>query len=149
VKPQSVGGTAGPEALTLLGVRRFRAHVVHTAHADFPTTGRKQKVGGAMITAANFREKVVRTMGTIMMIMWMLVLGPVGALLLGGLAYAMFAKSLVAGAFCAMLIFLPLVLTLAWGTLGLIATLRVNRAQQSALLLTPKPIHSSTWSAEM
>lgn len=99
-------------------------------------------MGGAMKTAANDREKVVRVMGTTMMIVWVLVLGPVGALLLGGLAYAMLANSLVAGACCAVLIFLPLFITITWGTIGLSDILRGNRHPQAELMLTTEPIAS-------
>lgn len=142
MKSQPVGGTAGPEALALQRVRRLRAPAIQTVYPNLQTKGRKQKVGGAMKTPANYREKVVRAMGTTMMIVWVLVLGPVGALLLGGLAYAMLAKSLVAGAFCAILIFLPFFVTLAWGTVGLLANLLGSRYRQAEVVLTTDPIAS-------
>jgi hypothetical protein len=102
-----------------------------------------------MKTAANFGEKTARAMGTISMIAWVLVLGPVGALLVGGVAYAMLANSLIAGALCAVLIFMPLFLTLTWGILGLFALLRGGREQHAALLLTTEPFRSSPWPADM
>jgi len=142
VKSQPAGGTAGPEALVLQRVRRLRAPAIQTVYTNLQTKGRKQRVGGAMKTAANYREKVVRAMGTTMMIVWVLVLGPVGALLLGGVVYGLLAQSVLAGAICAVLLFSPLALTLAWGTLSWFEIQQETAAQQAAPLLTG-PIGSS------
>lgn len=54
-------------------------------------------------------------MGTIMMVTWMLILGPIGAVLLGAVAYSMLAKNPIQGVLCGILLFLPLFLTIAWG----------------------------------
>ena len=60
-------------------------------------------------------KRVGRSMGTIMMVTWMLILGPIGAVLLGAVAYSMLAKNPIQGVLCGILLFLPLFLTIAWG----------------------------------
>ena len=39
-------------------------------------------------------------MGTLVIVAWIVILGPLGALLLGGIAYSMFVNNLVTGVIC-------------------------------------------------
>lgn len=78
-----------------------------------------------------------------MMVTWILILGPLGALLLGGIAYAMFVDNLEAGLICGFLFFLPLFLTLAWGAARWSQVLHKNRSQRAPFRLTTRPIASS------
>jgi len=64
-------------------------------------------------------SEIVDSMGTLAMVSWVLVLGPVGALLLGGIAYSMLAKHPVIGVLCGVVFFLPPILTAAWGSMRL------------------------------
>ncbi|MGB6064791.1 MAG: hypothetical protein WBG50_08275 [Desulfomonilaceae bacterium] len=80
-------------------------------------------------------KMVVRSMGTITMVAWMLVLGPISALLLGGVAYSMVAKNPVQGVLCGVLLFLPLCLTIAWGIERWLHVRREHRLQRAVLSL--------------
>jgi hypothetical protein len=82
------------------------------------------------------------------MVAWIVILGPLGALLLGGIAYAMLVDNLEAGLICGFLFFLPLFLTLAWGANRWSELRSVNRARRSSFVLTTRPIVSSTRSLE-
>lgn len=86
--------------------------------------------------------------GTIMVVTWMIVIGPLGALLLGGIAYAMFVKSLVAGLICGLLFFLPLLLTLTWGINTWSEILREKKSNKASFVLTTRPIATPTRSLE-
>ena len=83
-------------------------------------------------------------MGTLVMVTWILILGPLGALLLGGIAYAMFVDNLEAGLICGSLFFLPLFLTLAWGVTRWSEVLQNYRSQRAPFRLTTRPIASPT-----
>jgi hypothetical protein len=87
-------------------------------------------------------------MGTLMMVAWILILGPLGALLLGGIAYSMSIDNLEAGLICGFLFFLPLFLTLAWGAATWSEVLQENRLQRSSFRLTARPIKSAAQSFE-
>jgi hypothetical protein len=84
----------------------------------------------------DFRTKLVRTMGIITILSWIIILGPVGVLLLGGLAHSMVAERPATGAFWGILIFLPLVLTIVWGALTLLEFLLEKRTREAARPLT-------------
>jgi hypothetical protein len=82
-------------------------------------------------------------MGTLVLVAWIVILGPLGALLLGGIAYSMFVDNLVAGLICGFFFFLPLLLTLAWGAVRLSEIPRRKRAKRASLILTTRPINSA------
>jgi hypothetical protein len=82
-------------------------------------------------------------MGTLVLVAWIVILGPLGALLLGGIAYSMFVDNLAAGLICGFFFFLPLLLTLVWGAIGLSEVPRKSRAQRASLMLTRRPIKSA------
>ncbi len=86
--------------------------------------------------------------GAIIVVTWMIVIGPLGALLLGGIAYAMFVNNLVAGVICGFLFFLPLLLTLTWGINRWSETLREQRSHRTSFVLTTRPIAAPTRSSE-
>ncbi len=93
-------------------------------------------------------KRVVRSMGTIMMVTWMLILGPIGAVLLGAVAYSMLAKNPIQGVLCGILLFLPLFLTIAWGIERWLHARREQNLQRAALLLATEPIGSPNPSIE-
>ncbi len=95
-----------------------------------------------MESEADFRRSIVQSMGTTMMVTWMLILGPVGALLLGAVAYAMLAKNPLQGAFCGVLLFLPLCLTITWGIGRWLQTRSKTSLPRPAIRLTTEPIGS-------
>jgi len=68
--------------------------------------------------------------GSAAMICWLLVLGPVGALLMLVMAYAMVLGNTVWIAACVLLLLSPLALTLAWGILAWPALLRRDGAEE-------------------
>jgi hypothetical protein len=78
-----------------------------------------------------------------MLVAWIVILGPLGALLLGGIAYSMFADNLVAGLICGFFFFLPLLLTLAWGATSLSEVPRKSRTRRASLVLKTRPIRSA------
>lgn len=82
-------------------------------------------------------------MGTFVLVAWIVILGPLGALLLGGIAYSMFVDNLVAGLICGFFFFLPLLLTLAWGAMGLSEVPRTGRAHRVSLILKSRPFKSA------
>jgi hypothetical protein len=99
--------------------------------------------GGIMKMNEDFCTRAVRAIGTIMMIAWILIIGPVGAMLLGGTTYGMVASSLGVSMFCVALWFLPLVLTLAWGVAKLLELHKVRRETRASLVTGPERITSS------
>jgi len=70
-------------------------------------------------------------MGTAMWIAWAIFLGPVGFVLLLGIAYAMDVQNLALGIVCGILLFLPVVLTILWSPLGWFAVLHESQASRS------------------
>lgn len=87
-------------------------------------------------------------MGIVVVVAWFLVVGPLGALLLGGIAYSMFADNLEAGLICGFFFFSPLLLTLAWGARRLYEVSSKNRAHRALLMLTTRPTKAATRSFE-
>jgi hypothetical protein len=81
-------------------------------------------------------------MGTLVIVAWIVILGPLGALLLGGIAYSMFVNNLVTGVICGFFFFLPLLLTLAWGANRWSELRGEKRSQRSPFRLTTRPIAS-------
>lgn len=78
--------------------------------------------------------------GTALFASWFLVLGPLGALLLLGVAYAMYAENLTLGIVCGMLLFFPVVLTVVWAPLCLAGVPREQRVKGKAKLAATEPI---------
>jgi hypothetical protein len=79
-------------------------------------------------------------MGTLVLVAWIVILGPLGALLLGGIAYSMFVNNLVTRVICGLCFFLPLLLTLAWGANRWSELRGENRSQRSQFRLTTRSI---------
>jgi len=70
-----------------------------------------------MTTKETKLQSLVTALGTALFISWCLVLGPVGALLLLGAAYAMMIQNLGLGAICIALAFFPAILAMIWAPL--------------------------------
>jgi hypothetical protein len=83
-------------------------------------------------------------MGTLVIVAWIVILGPLGALLLGGIAYSMLVNNLVTGVICGFFFFLPLLLTLAWGANRWSEIRGEMRSQTSPFRLTTRPIASAS-----
>jgi hypothetical protein len=81
-------------------------------------------------------------MGTLVIAAWFVIIGPLGALLQGGIAYSMFVNNLVTGVMCGFFVFLPLLLTLTWGANRWSELRGENRSQRSPFRLTTRPIES-------
>ncbi len=77
-------------------------------------------------------RRMTETTGTIMIIIWTFVLGPVGFLLLLGTAYAMISGNLALGIVCGLLMFSPLLVTAVWAPLVAL-TLLVERFSARAI----------------
>jgi hypothetical protein len=58
---------------------------------------------------------IAEELGSAMMIGWTMLLGPLGAIPLLTLAYSIFTQNLALGVICGLLVFAPLMLTVAWG----------------------------------
>lgn len=67
-----------------------------------------------MKAAATDTTNLASKVGTWMFLCWFFVLGPVGLLLLGGIAYAMYFSNLALGIVCGLVLFAPLFLVIAW-----------------------------------
>lgn len=57
---------------------------------------------------------IAEELGSAMMIAWTMLLGPLGAIALLTIAYAIFTQNLALGIVCGLLVFAPLVLTVTW-----------------------------------
>ncbi len=79
-------------------------------------------------------KRVSTTMGSAMFIAWMLFLGPLGFLLLLGIAYSMVAQNLALGILCGLLLVTPLVLSAVWVPLGWSAVLRDQRTERTVVV---------------
>ncbi len=97
-----------------------------------------------MTTEVSSEKGIAQSMGAIVVITWVLILGPIGGLLLGAVAYSMHARNLIVGALYGALLFLPLLLTVVWGIETWLQVRRTNRVQRRALVLTTEPIDSPT-----
>ena len=77
----------------------------------------------------------VDALGTVMILTWFLILGPIGVLLLGGTAYFIGAENVAVALLCAGPCLVPLVLTLVWGSMKLVEVLRERRVEEEPYLL--------------
>jgi hypothetical protein len=71
-----------------------------------------------MVTTNATIVEMGKSIGAAMWISWIVFLGPIGFLLLLGVAYAMVVQNLAVGVICGFFMFLPVVLTLVWAPLG-------------------------------
>jgi len=62
-------------------------------------------------------ETTATILGIGIVLLWALVLGPIGGLLLGGLTYSMLSNNPAVGIICGLILFSPLLLTLVWSPL--------------------------------
>jgi hypothetical protein len=90
------------------------------------------------------RTRTSQAMGTVMMFSWILILGPLGALLLGGTAYAMLAKNPAVGVACGIVFFFPLLSTAAWGAVRLLELHREKRVRRAEYVFTAEQTHSAS-----
>jgi hypothetical protein len=73
-------------------------------------------------------DRTSMILGTAMMLGWTLGLGILGLALLLAIAYAMITQSYTLALTCSVLLFMPLILTMAWGMFHAAATLEKNWA---------------------
>jgi hypothetical protein len=78
--------------------------------------------------------------GTALFASWFLVLGPLGALLLLGVAYAMHVESLTLGIVCGVILFLPVVLTVVWAPLCVAGVSQEQQVEGKATLAATESI---------
>jgi len=79
-------------------------------------------------------NQLVEKTGTWMFIAWSIVIGPVGFILLCGLAYAMYSSNLALGIVCSILACSPALLLAIWlPSLGA-ALLAARRSQKAGLI---------------
>ena len=79
-------------------------------------------------------ERACVLIGTVFMMCWVFALGPVGAFLLAGVAYAMSTDNLALGLICALGMLSPVFLSIVWGGLMLTARLTRSEGQEEARL---------------
>ena len=72
--------------------------------------------------------------GTIMILAWTLIIGPLGGVLIGAATYFMLVENTVAIGICAAVLLLPTVLTLIWGCCALVEVI-FNRGSDSATFI--------------
>lgn len=60
-------------------------------------------------------KRTAEELGSAMILAWTLLLGPLGAIALLAIAYAIFIQNLALGIVSGVLVFAPLMLTVAWG----------------------------------
>lgn len=65
--------------------------------------------------------------GTVMWIFWLVFLGPIGFLLLLGVAYAMVVQNLALGIICSFLLVSPFMLTAVWAPVTWFTVLQEHR----------------------
>lgn len=83
----------------------------------------------------SFVNRAAARVGAWMFISWVLIVGPIGFVLLLGLAYAMHFGNLALGIICAVLVLSPLLLVAAWLPLmgaSLIVERTALRAREAA-----------------
>lgn len=71
-----------------------------------------------MNTAETYAERLASRVGTAVIISWFLYLGPLGFVLMLGVAYAMFLQNLALGLICGLLLLAPSMLAVAWLVAG-------------------------------
>jgi hypothetical protein len=64
---------------------------------------------------SRLRETMLPFMGTIVILAWILIVGPLGGILIGAAAYFMLVENTFAAVICAAVLMLPAVLTIIWG----------------------------------
>ena len=64
---------------------------------------------------SKLRKTMSPFMGTIVILAWILIVGPLGGILIGAAAYFMLVENTIAAAICAAVLMLPAVLTIVWG----------------------------------
>ena len=69
----------------------------------------------AMRNPSSLPRRMLPVMGTIMILAWTFIIGPLGGMLIGAAAYFMLAENIVAVAICVAVLLLPVVLTITWG----------------------------------
>jgi hypothetical protein len=78
-------------------------------------------------------DKAAAVLGTAMMIAWTFVIGFVGLVLFAAIAYALLFRNYFLVGACSFVIFAPLIMTILWGILRLIAFARERRAASNVL----------------
>jgi hypothetical protein len=59
--------------------------------------------------------RMLPVMGTMMILAWTFIIGPLGGILIGAAAYFLLAENTVAVAICVAILMMPVVLTITWG----------------------------------
>ncbi len=80
-------------------------------------------------------NRILPFMGTVMILAWILIVGPLGGLLIGAVAYFMSVENAFAGAVCATILFSPVVLTIIWGCGAGAEAILEKRFDRAALFL--------------
>jgi len=75
-------------------------------------------------------ESMASALGTVMMMSWILFLGPVGALLLLGVGYAIVLDKFWLGVACGVPLFFPLLITVVWAPFGWLASFGKRSTQR-------------------
>ena len=71
--------------------------------------------GGNVMSIDGIFTARTKKLGTIITLGWFFILGPIGALLIGGIAYSIVVESLLLGVICGFLVFAPTILTIMGG----------------------------------
>jgi hypothetical protein len=79
-------------------------------------------------------ERASALIGTATMICWTFVLGPIGAILLGGIAYAMVTDNFPLGFICSLAVLSPLLLSIVWGPVVLMTRGKKREREQDPRL---------------
>jgi hypothetical protein len=80
---------------------------------------------------ARTSERTAETLGLLTFLVWLLIVGPAGFLLLLGLAYAMVTSNLALGVVCGLIALSPLFLTIVWAC-AIVAALLAERWMEKA-----------------
>lgn len=88
-------------------------------------------------------RKVTETLGAASIILWFLVLGPVGLLAGLGLCYSMMVQNAALGLVCGIVLGSPLVMILAWGLFAWRAIVREERAETPARVSPGTTVHTA------
>ncbi len=67
-----------------------------------------------MRNQSSLPKRMFPVMGTIMILAWTFIIGPLGGILIGAAAYFMLAENTVAVAVCVAILLMPVVLTITW-----------------------------------
>ena len=91
-------------------------------------------------------NRILPFMGTVMILAWILIVGPLGGLLIGAVAYFMLVDNTFAAVICAAVLLLPAVLTIVWGCGAWTEAILEKRFDRAALFLndaSPVPLSLS------